>query len=90
MIKNETLVTKEIYRDNMVFRGGLFDTWGTMVFLCDQTFFSTANLSIQFLSELIQSKQFFSQQSNTKQFFHHLFHLILPILQVEEVSTNLP
>ena len=48
-----------------------FDTWGgggAMVFLCDQTFFSTASLNVQFFSDLIKSKQFFS---------HHLFQLIL-------------
>ena len=61
-----------------------------MIFLCDQTFFSTASLKVHFFSDLIKSKQFFSQQSNTKQFFDHLFHLILHKLQVLEVSPHLP
>ena len=56
-------------------RGGPFDTWGAMVFLCDQTFFLTCSLNVQIFLDLTKSKQFFLSRptQNTKQFIFSTF-----------------
>ena len=52
------------------FRGGPFDTWGgAMVFLHDQTFFSTPSLNVQLFSDLIKSKHFFLGDRKLNIFF---------------------
>ena len=72
-------------------RGGPFDTWGAMVFLCDQTFFFDSQLKHTIFFRPYQKQTFFLSGRTQNNFFHHIFHLILcTLLEVLEVSPHLP
>ena len=67
-------------------RGGPFDMWGAMVFLCDQTFFRLPAFFTPYQKQTISV----SQQLNTKQFFSPFFLFDYPQTPSSEVSPHLP
>ena len=53
--------------NKLIIRGGLW------FFLCDQTFFSTCSLNVQFFSDFIKSKQFFFSAVKLKTIFFTIY-----------------